>query len=611
MGIELEAAPHAADDHVREIEGDAPRDATALKNAAPLAAALALAACGGDSGGSSPPPTGEGGGGGGGPPPPTVAKPATDAAAARFLLHAGLSASPGDIEAVKRDGYEPWLDAQMAAPVARSGRSWMTAQGYDRVDANKYQNNSSLADHMAWAQLMMPEDGVRRRIALALSQFFVVSTNGVNFAWRSQAMAKYWDILSARAFGNFRDLLEDITLNPAMGVWLNTRGNRAADSKGREPDENYAREVMQLFTIGLYQLEQDGTPTLGSNGAPIETYTNDDVTGLAKVFTGYDFDYSQNTKIPRPDAPGSTVDSIEYTQLPMTTDPSKWKYTRKSGFHSALEKSFLGTTIPAGTGPEASLKTALDTLFNHPNVGPFFGQQMIQRLVTSNPSPAYVSRVAAAFADNGRGQRGDLRAVFKAILLDQEALSADGLTSWGFGKLREPMLRLAQWARTFGATSSDGRWQVQNLSDADDELAQSPLRSPSVFNFYRPGHIPSNSQAAANDMVAPEFQIVDEISIAGYVNFIEKVIENKHWALKGVSAPYTAELALAHQPDKLVDRLSLLLTADQLTDATKTLIRDALAEKTVTESSSESDKQKRVFLAVLLVMASPEYLVQK
>lgn len=584
-----------------------------LKSAGTLAAlATATAACGGgdSGGGSGGGPIG--GGGGGGDPPPTVLKPSTDAQAARFILRAGFATSPATVEVVKRDGYEPWLNAQMNAQNSQSAAQFFAARGFDAVDANRYYFSRTPADNMVWSQLINGGSMVRKRVALALSEFFVVSLNNLNITWRSQAMGAYWDILNNRAFGNFRDLLEDITLNPAMGVFLNTLGNRKADPRtGRVADENFGREILQLFSIGLFELNQDGTVRTASDGSALETYTNEDVTGIAKAFTGYDYDYTGIGFTPAVDNPNFMVPDPDYARQPMTADPSKWRRPRTESFHSDEEKSFLGITIPAGTGATETLRLTLDAIFNHPNVGPFFGKQMIQRLVTSNPSPAYVSRVAGVFNNNGSGVRGDLRAVFKAILLDDEAISDAGLSSQTFGKLREPIVRFAQWGRSFGAQSASGNWDIRDLSDVSNRLGQAPLRSPSVFNFFRPGYVPANSQAAANSMVAPEFQIVNETSVATYVNFMERTIDGRGFWVRDVKARYTDELAIAHDASALLDRLDLVLTGQQLTQTTKDTILTALNDQEVTEASDEATKLRRIHIAVLLVMVSNDYLVQK
>jgi uncharacterized protein (DUF1800 family) len=582
----------------------APSESSSLTYASP-AAALLLAACGGGGGG---------GDSGGAPAPPVVVvpKPTSDAEAARFILQASLSVTPAEITNIRSIGFDPWLSAQMDAPIAQTGVAWLASRGYDQVTSANFFDNEFPGDYMIWNQLLTEANGVRKRVALALSEFFVVSLTGLDFSWRSQGIAYYWDRLNANAFGSFRALLEDITLNPAMGYYLSTRGNRKEDTRtGRVPDENYAREVMQLFTIGLAQLNLDGSLRRDTNGQPIETYTNSDVTNLARVFTGYDWDFTGNVRTPAVGDPGRLINGTGYVTRPMTIDPTKWERPSTTSQHSTLEATFLGTTIPANTEGTAALKTALDALFNHANVGPFFARQMIQRLVTSNPSPAYTERVARVFNNNGAGVRGDLRAVFKAILLDAEALGAASLTAPTFGKVREPIVRFVQWGRTFGATSTTGNWTIGSLGDPSSRLGQSPLRSPSVFNFFRPGYVPANTAIATNALVAPEFQLINETSTSGYVNFMASAIGSTNGVGNDVKAAYTNEIAIAHDSAALVDRLVLLMSANQISDTNKTAIRTALDATTVTQTSSNTDKLRRIYTAVTLVMAAPDYLVQK
>lgn len=589
---------------------------TGLRNPLPLPAALAaaaaLAACGGGGGG---------GGGGGfaglgignnggssgdavqaGTLTPLASTPSaqtyvysqakTDDEAARFLLQAQFSASEAEIAAVRAQGYLPWLGEQMDRAPTQTGWAWIASKPHGTVNT----------DDMIWNQLMTSADGVRKRLALALSEIFVVSANDVSSNWTAYMFAQYWDMLVAGVTGNFRQLLENVTLNPAMGYYLNTKGNQKENAQGRQPDENYAREVMQLMSIGLYQLNADGSVKTGADGAPLETYAQDDVTNLARVFTGYDLDIpaaERNTFTP----PGEsyTIESNAWTQRPMALTASR---------HSMLEARFLGATVPANTEGKAALRIALDTLFNHSNVGPFIGRQLIQRLVTSNPSAAYVKRVSDVFADNGAGVRGDMKSVFAAVLLDNEARSPAGLADPNFGHLREPMLRLVQWGRTFGAGSAAGTWKIGNRSDAASSLGQSPLRSPSVFNFFRPGYVPPSSAMADARLVAPEFQLVNETSVGGYLNFMQNVVPNGFNG-RDVIASYAAEKALVLDPAALVRRLNLLMSANQLDAGTVELITNALATPAVTATSSDTLKNNRVYAAVLMVMAAPGYLVQK
>lgn len=592
---------------MQETEVDtAPRTGAAV-----LGAAALLEACGG--GGSS-----------GASSTPTAATPDANLlasyAAARFLQHAQFSSSEAEIAAVKSQGAAAWLDAQMALNSSTGGYDWLMQRGYGVIDKNKFYEMEFQSNYMAWYQIMAAPDGVRRRAALALSEFFVVSGAGVGtISWPMFAMGAYWDVLCKNAFGNFRTLLEDITLNIAMGEYLNTLGNQKEDPQsGRLPDENYAREVMQLFSIGLLQLNLDGTPKLGANGQPIETFTQSDVSNLARVFTGYESDnsdgYSQSAV-----APTYTLRNVGYTRRPMVLNPNR---------HSTLRADFLGATVPANTDGKTALKIALDTLFNHPNVGPFFGRQMIQRLVCSDPSPAYVARVATIFNNNGKGVRGDLAAVFKAILLDTEATSAASLTSTTFGKLREPMVRTAQWARTFKATSLKGTWKIGNPNySAVDALGQSPLQAPSVFNFFRPGYVPPSTAMAFSKATAPEFQLVNESTTASYINYLQNFLYQGMYvrAPELITSPdtstptdgpdivpdYSAELALVGDPAGLFNRLNLLLCAGQLSTETVNMMVRVFGEDGANIYSADNTKRSYVAKAIMFVMCCSEYLVQK
>ena len=513
------------------------------------------------------------------PAPPTQPTHISTAEAARFLLQASLSATEADISAVQSQGYAAWLDAQMGMASHVTGWDWLMSQGYNRLDV-RY--NAQYADFMMWNQLIAARDGVRKRVALAWSEILVVSTSSLEGDTPSFAMAAYWDLLNRNVFGNYRQLLQEITLNPAMGAYLNTRGNQKENpATGRVPDENYAREVMQLFSIGLYQLNTDGTLR---DGVAAETYGSSDVTNLARIFTGYNRD------------PAGHVDAVNPVAYrnPMVVTANR---------HSNLEANFLGANVPAGADAAARLTRALDIIASHPNVGPFIARQLIQRLVTSNPSPGYVGRVAAVFNNNGAGTRGDLRAVTKAVLLDSEARRDPSLAPATWGKLREPMLRFVQWARTFGVTSSDGRWIFYSQ---DAALGQSPLRSPSVFNFFRPGYVP---EGTALTTPAPEFQITNENTVATYINFMRDRIAYGYTSDNSkLAANYARELALVADPAALVARLNLLLTGNQLTPTTVSTIRDAI---TTISADSEAGRNNRVWAAILMVMCCPDYIVQK
>jgi uncharacterized protein (DUF1800 family) len=433
----------------------------------------------------------------------------------------------------------------------------------------------------------------------SLSQLFVISMNDNNVMSYPQGIATYMDLLGRDTFGNYRQLLEDVTLSPMMGLYLSHLANQKEDATGRVPDENYAREVMQLFTIGLYELNADGTVKLDSRREPIETYSNDDVIGLARVFTGWSW--------------SSTIKDEASFQanrgLFVTDDRALKPMELYPQFHSASAKTFLGKTIPAGTPGEESLKQALDHLFNHPNVGPFIGKQLIQRSVTSNPSPAYVGRVSAAFANNGQGVRGDMRAVWRAILLDPEARDIAKLNDSQFGKLREPVLRLSAWIRAFNVKSTSGNYNVYFTDDPSSGIGQAPFRSPSVFNFYRPGYVPPNTGAAAAGLVVPEMQITSETSASSYINFVESMaILGGAGFLLDLTADYQDERAIADDVDALINRIDERLTYGAMRASTRALAREAVASVPL---STFDARGNRVRLALLFALASPDFIVQR
>ena len=505
------------------------------------------------------------------------------AQASRFLGQAAFGATAEDIQHLQSIGINAWIDEQFAMPRTRSRVDWLYAKGYD---APSFIFAATGSDHMVWRKLIGSPDTLRQRVVLALSEIFVVAQGGIEgMHYRSFALAGFQDGLEANAFGNVRSILSHVSTSPAMGKYLSFLGNQKANpTTGSDPDENYAREIMQLFTIGLLDLNLDGTPVM-QNGAPRETYDQDDVSGLARVFTGWTYDTSVGTS-----------ETADRDHRPMVQIPAR---------HELGEKRFLGTVIPAGTNGENSLKLALDTLFAHPNIGPFLSRQLIQRLVTSNPSPAYVARVAGKFNNNGAGVKGDLKAVVRAILTDTEARSDAGLTSPTYGKLREPMVRFIQWARTFKATSADDSWDVNNLLDPATRLAQSPTRSPSVFNFFRPGYVPANTAIGAQGLQAPEFQITSESSVVGYANFMQSVIA---YGWRGLHGDYTNLSAIANDSAALLAEINVLLAAGQISSTTLASMKTALDTISVTTAQGRTN---RVNAALTLVMCSPEYLVQK
>lgn len=528
------------------------------------------------------------------PPPPQP----TATQASRMLTQSSFGATTSEINKVVTSGYSAYLDAQF-------GQTQKLHRTYMDTIVTNLPSGSSLSQNQFfesfWQQAINGDDQLRQRVTYALSQILVVSFLDSNVNNYPRGVASYYDVLASNAFGNYRNLLEAVSLHPMMGIYLTSMRNQK-ESGTRVPDENYAREVMQLFTIGLLQLNQDGSPKL-NNGKTIETYTNADITGLAKVFTGWS--WAGPDKSDKRFFGGNADPNRDW--MPMQGYPK---------YHSVSEKKFLGVSIAAqgSADPDASFKVAMDTLFNHPNVGPFIGKQLIQRLVTSNPSTQYVGRVAAAFANNGQGVRGDMKAVIKAILLDKEARADVNNLNASAGKLREPVLRFAHWMRSFGAKSTSTRFLIGNQDDPLSSLSQTVMRSPSVFNFYRPGYVPPNTSIANANLVAPEFQITGETSVVGYLNFMRDVIPNGTGTSRDIKADYTTLIALADTSDKLLDQINLLLMANQMSSNLRTQILAAVNSVTISTTntaSADTARKNRVYLAIFLTIASPEYLVQQ
>jgi uncharacterized protein (DUF1800 family) len=574
----------------------APRRARLAVVALALVALAPLSACGGGGGGS-------GGGGGAVSPPPPVAFSQTASEAARFLGQSTFGPTPDTVDALRSQRPSEWIDAQMALPIGRSAVTHMDERLIELRAANPSASLSSNQFYeYFWREAATAPDQLRQRVRFAYSQIFVISLVDDNV--EARGAASYYDMLGANAFGNFRTLLRDVSLHPMMGRYLTHLGNQREDTAtGRTPDENYAREVMQLMSIGLFLLNQDGTVQTDSNGVALASYSPADISGLAKVFTGFSWYHptpTNNTFLGRSRDPDSAI-------RPMIAYPT---------FHSISAKTFLGQTIAATTtpDPQADLDRALDVIFNHPNVGPFIGRQLIQRLVTSNPSPAYVARVSAVFANNGAGVRGDMAAVIRAILLDQEARNVPSSNT--AGKLREPVVRLANWARAFGATSNSNNWLV-NSTSATTSLAQSPLTAPSVFNFYRPGYSPPNTAIGSAGLVAPELQLVNEVTAAGYANTMQSVVNSGIGSNTDVRSALTAEVALAGDPAALADRMNTLLTYGAMSAGLRQRIIDGVGSITIpaatgtNQTAIDTARLNRAKLAVYMTMVSPDYLVQR
>ena len=593
-----------------------------------------VAACGGGGkdatdAGPGPAPGPGAGAGPGGSTPGTVVDAPTKTEASRFLAQATMGPTATEIDRLSTISYATWFDQQFAKPQSLH-RIYINQASADAAAVGAQISEVNFFDSW-WSQALGAEDQLRQRAAFALSEIFVISFANATLQAQPRGVASYYDMLGEKAFGNFRDLLEGVTYHPMMGIYLSHLKNQKEDPvTGRVPDLNFAREITQLFTIGQYKLNADGSMVMGAGG-PTLAYSSADLGGLAQVFTGLSW-YAGPDLTDRTNARffGGNA-NLERDWRPMQDYN---EYTPNTSFHSISTKTFWQTTIAPQTTPDTvgDVKIALDTLFNNPNVGPFIGRQLIQRLVSSNPSPAYVGRVAAAFDNNGSGVRGDMKAVWKAILLDPEARAVG--TSTSAGKLREPVLRLAHMLRAFNATSKSGRYTGIGLTDDPaTRLNQTPMFAPSVFNFFRPGYVPSGAGLAQAGLVVPEMQLTHELSVAGYMNYIRTWTQLD--ANRDIQHDYAAELALAATPADLVERMNLLLFGGTLPDALRAQIVAAVTSRAIpapvlppaapassasapapaptptNQAQIDAAKRDRVYLAVFLSMASPDYLIQK
>lgn len=507
---------------------------------------------------------------------PTVAQ----ADAARFLQQATFGPTASEIDRVVSMGYDAWITDQFnrAASSHLSTHQAIHNELSPHLGGNaddiacEFSYPCQLTRHDTWWQIgVRGDDQLRQRVAFALSQFFVISEVSDNVGYSQQAISDYYDTLAVNGLGNYRTLLEEVTLHPLMGRYLGMLQNEKADPRtNTEPDENFAREVMQLFSIGLVELNIDGTTKLDGNGNPIPTYDNTRITNLARTLTGWNFsnaarwwDWEDDVKLPG-----------------LISNMRPWET-----YHDTGAKTLLGgTPVPAGGTAAADLRIALDNLANHPNVGPFLARHLIQRLVTSNPSPAYIRRVAERFNNNGSGVRGDMRAVVRAVLMDPEARDAAQAQQYGYGKVKEPMLRFAAVLRAFNAEGqavataggATTRGLLRNRGVGVD-MAQSVMGSPSVFNFYRPNYMPTGD-LRQRGLFAPEMQILNEAVAISTINHFH----GRFWQTDSADTtiPTTtsdprfywtryrfnlaAEKNLAVAPEKLVDRMNLLLMGGRM-----------------------------------------------
>ncbi|MGZ6130988.1 MAG: DUF1800 domain-containing protein [Myxococcaceae bacterium] len=508
--------------------------------------------------------------------------------AVRLAAQATFGPTVAVVRDIEQRGAAAWVDAQLQLPPSDLGTYPVVSENSNLVcpmgsPPACFRDNFTpfLTETAFFRNALSGPDQLRQRVAFALSQILVISGDEVR---PNYAVAEYQKLLLGDAFGTYRQLIEDVTLSPAMGRYLNMVNNdKPNPAKGTEPNENYARELLQLFSIGLVQLRVDGSVVTDATGAPVPSYEQDVVEGQAHVFTGWTY----------PLQPGATqrTHNAAYYVGPMVPVAAN---------HDTGDKQILGgMRIPAGQTPGADLARTLDAVAAHPNEGPFVGKQLIQHLVTANPSPAYVARISAVFADDGHGVRGNLGAVVRAILLDPEA-RGDTKTDPSYGRVKDPVLLLTGAARALGVTT-DGVY----LANASAALEQPPYRSPSVFNFYPPDY------ALGSGLLSPASALVDSASVFMRANVLRRFLYAPPGPDATVSGATGTQVSLgdlaSFGPDSraLVDSASALLLHGTLSSAARSMIVDAV------NAQDPGDSAARIRAAAYLVLTSPPYQVER
>jgi uncharacterized protein (DUF1800 family) len=546
--------------------------------------------------------------------------------AARFLTQATFGPTLESITALRARGISGWIDDQMAMPMTSALATVRATTAAVPPPVNPSVSGIQRAVlpaewHAAWWKISVTApDQLRQRIAFALSELLVVGEDGSDSSYYSEIKAKYYDTLLAGAFGNYRQLLEDVSLSVSMGNWLTYLGNLKADpAKGTAPDENYAREVQQLFTIGLVQLQPDGTLLLDSTGQPIPTYDQTTITETAKIFTGWTY---ANPEYGYPDSLSNLGSFLRRPPGPpartLVPDGSGWMVPMRNyaAFHETGEKRIVSleqvplseahpTVIPAGQSGLQDLRQFLDTLCAHPNIGPFVSRHLIQRLVTANPSPGYVYRIAQVWANDGTGTRGNLGAVVRAILTDYEARSPDVVDNAGYGKLKEPIIRVAALLRALKVSAPTGEFLDSFYNPAlgfssllyPTATGQAPLNAKTVFNFFSPTYSPPGTLAAAG-LVSPEMEIVDSSYSILMPRILQAYIYRDPTTLpQPPSGPspylvpdFSAYLANAGDPNALIEQLSLVFCGNQMSASTKATLASYLQNITTNFSASPLER---------------------
>ena len=541
--------------------------------------------------------------------------------ASRFLAQASFGAKLPYIQSVSDMGYEQWIDDQFTKTptyytpamyqIWQDQKNQWAAAGIDTSDV--FGPYSLTFNYTWWDINMKKEDVLRQRVAQALSEILVISTNSDIDSW-AEAITSYFDIMVAQSFGNYKDLLTQVSLHPAMGYYLSHLNNpKTNEAENIRPDENYAREIMQLFTIGLYKLNMDGSQQLDFDGLPIPTYDNDDIKQMAKVFTGLGC--------------GALIDPTSWPYVPIF-GVGMWAIDKRvpmamySSQHEPGPKYLMdGYTIPSGQTGMQDITQAINFLFNHQNTAPFVSYRLIQRLVKSNPSPEYIGRVAAKFANNGSGVRGDMKAVVKAILLDPEAREGDAMLEKENGQFRNGTLRYLQFMRTSDLIIPTNRYWV-NGYDFYEATLHLPFKAPSVFNFYLPNFQPIGPIADL-DLVAPEFKSHNTSTAINYINRVHAAVQWNavSWSWQGndpdTDEPLepTVELntsyleSIADDPEKMINFLDKILTHGQLSDFTRSNMRTAMTSLYWTWNTEWKWYRARMLMYMFLI--SPDYTTLK
>ena len=494
-------------------------------------------------------------------------------AAARVLDQATFGPTLADIQNVQNIGIDAYITNQFNTPDTPLPNIPSPLPGVCLAA-----NTPTVCEESEWWQTALTgNDQLRQRVAFALSEIFVISSDSDN----ATTITYYHNTLAQDAFTNFSTIMNDVTLSPGMGAYLNML-NSAKAPTGQIANENYARELMQLFTIGLNELNSDGTPQLDANGNPIPTYTEAQVQAFARAYTGWT--YATSTGGSPSNFPNKTPNYF----APMAAVESE---------HDTSSKTLLnGTVLPAGQTAEEDLNGALSNIFNHPNVGPFVCRQLIQHLVKSNPSPAYVSRIAAVFANDGSGVRGDMQAVIRAMLEDEEARAGDTNPLDDGGHLREPILWITNYLRAVGFTNTDPNSSYYSLSNYSNNLNERPYRSGSVFNFFPPSYV-----VPQTTLNGPEFDLENTASAILRLSLANTMVFDKITGFTtDLSATSTLGQIAAASPANLVDTLGLMFMHGQMPTDMRTQILSTI-------SGLGTAQQVRV--AVYLVITSSQYKI--